>query len=552
MLLRRVAFLIVSLVAITIAHAEPRTKESTTVRKAGNAKARVVGKLPANTVVTIDGEDGEWIRIRARVGKKQIVGFVAKVVIATDVAQPPTPAPVDDDDSEEGFSAPATKEPRKTIDSVVVRKKPGEKQAPVGTLSPGTVVQVEGEKGRWLRIRAGNVVGYVARTTITGPEIATDTTAIEKPPTPPPPAANEPPPRKWGRDRKQPQAAPDALAVEATVATSLRADSKADAAVVAEVARGARLVVVDASIVNGFIRVHDDQGHDGWITRAHVGNGTASSALDESRGKSVAVTSGGTTTATVESTPRPKANVPQRRLAVRVDAGIGYRVLGMDFTSNGAAGLANYVASADASAVNVDIDVTKPLSNRLVIGLDAQLGASRSSPGIDYPGPSGPPGEIPFSTVSVDAGIRAGFRARRMFVIAARAGAHYDAFVTSEVDNAGMLPRERLLGSTLGARVDVVPPDSRVSATLHVDALVLGDRRQTPGLEDGASSTARAVFAGVTARFSLGRRYAVHAAYDFGRATTEWSGMSVRDPSVTSARRVDSTQLVQVGLSVGL
>ena len=54
MLLRRVAFLIVSLVAITIAHAEPRTKEATTVRKAGNTKARVVGKLPANTVVTIE------------------------------------------------------------------------------------------------------------------------------------------------------------------------------------------------------------------------------------------------------------------------------------------------------------------------------------------------------------------------------------------------------------------------------------------------------------------------------------------------------------------
>jgi len=552
MLLRRVAFLIVSLVAITIAHAEPRTKEATTVRKAGNTKARVVGKLPANTVVTIEKEDGEWIRIRARVGRKQIVGFVAKLVIEKDVAQPTTPTPVDEDDSEEGFTAPTAKEPRKTIESVVVRKKPGEKQAAVGTLPPGTVVQVDGEKGRWLRVRAGNVVGYVARTTITGPEVATDTTAIVQPPVDPTPTTE--PRRKWARARNSAQPAPDALAVEATVATALRADSKADAAVVAEIARGARLVVVDASVVNGFIRVHDDQGRDGWITRAHVGNGSAAAAVETSSSKTVAVSSdqsGGAVAAGVDSA-RPKTAVPPQRFAIRLDAGIGYRVLGMDFTSNGAAGLANYVASADASAANLDFDVTKPLANRLVIGLDAQLGVSRSSPGIDYPGPSGPPGEIPFSTVSVDAGIRAGFRARRMFVIAARAGAHYDAFVTSDVDNAGMLPRERLLGSTLGARVDVVPPGSRVNATLHVDALVLGDRRQTPGLEDGASNTARAVFAGVTARFALKGRIAVQAAYDFGRATTEWSGMSVRDPSVTSARRVDSTQLVQVGISVGL
>ena len=81
---------------------------------------------------------------------------------------------------------------------------------------------------------------------------------------------------------------------------------------------------------------------------------------------------------------------------------------------------------------------------------------------------------------------------------------------------------------------------------------MFGRRRQTAGLEDGTDSTARAVWAGVTARFAFGRRFAILGAYDFGRATTEWSGMSTREPGVTSARRVESTQLVQVGLSIGL
>jgi hypothetical protein len=293
--------------------------------------------------------------------------------------------------------------------------------------------------------------------------------------------------------------------------------------------------------------VRDDKGQEGWIARVHVDNGSAATALAEL-----------TTTGPpprIETEPiRVIALVrpAPRRLAIRLDAGIGYRVLGMDFTSNGSAGLANYVASADASAADLDVDLALRMASRLVVGVDAQLGVSHSSPGLDYPGPSGPPGDIAFSTISIDAGLRAGMRVRKLFEISVRAGVHYDAFVTSDIENPGTLPRERLLGTTLGARVDIVPPRTRVSATLHVDTFVLGTRRQTPGLEDGTSSTARAVWAGLTARYALARRVAVQGAYDFGRATTEWSGMSVRDPGVSSARRVDSTQLIQIGLSIGL
>lgn len=533
-------------VALRMASADPHTTTAVVVRKAPKPKARAVGKLPANTPVTIDREEGDWIRIRARVGRKRIVGYVARGALATDAPPPPATAAAEDD-SEEGFTAPEAREPRKALEVVVVRKKPGEKQAAAGTLAVGTVVEVEGEKGRWLRIRAGSLRGYVPRTTISGPEVATDTTAFTPAPstTPAPPPTDEPT-RRWRTPDRSP-----ALSVEVTTAATLRAEPRPDAAAVAEVARGARLVVVDATSTPGFVQVRDDQGRAGWIARADVGNGSAAAAVAPIRAGEEAPRVAVRTETPRADTPALVRGAPPRRFAIRVDAGIGYRILGMDFTSNGAAGLANYVGTSGASAIDLDVDAAMQ-RGRMVIGLDAKLGASRSSPGLDYPGPSGPPGEIPFSTVAVDAGVRVGMRARRLFVIAARAGAHYDAFVTRDVENAGMLPRERLLGTTLGARVDVVPPASRVTATLHADALVFGNRRQTPGLEDGASSTARAVWAGVIARFAVARRIAVHAAYDFGRATTEWSGMSVRDPGVTSARRVDSTQLFQVGLSLEL
>ena len=42
-----------------------------------------------------------------------------------------------------------------------------------------------------------------------------------------------------------------------------------------------------------------------------------------------------------------------------------------------------------------------------------------------------------------------------------------------EVDNVARLPRERLLGATVGARLDLVPP-RRVSVTATFDVLLFG------------------------------------------------------------------------------
>jgi hypothetical protein len=114
-----------------------------------------------------------------------------------------------------------------------------------------------------------------------------------------------------------------------------------------------------------------------------------------------------------------------------------------------------------------------------------------------------------------------------------------------------MLPRERLLGATIGARIEIVPPRSRIAVTARFDVLAIGSRAQTPGLEDGQSSTAHALWGGLSVRYTLGW-LSPFVALDFGRATTTWTGMSVREPGVTNAQRVDSTQLVQLGISAEL
>ena len=60
----------------------------------------------------------------------------------------------------------AAADPWRTTIDVVLRKQPGEHEAAVAKLRAGTTVTVEAQDGRWLRVRAGDRVGYLTRTTV--------------------------------------------------------------------------------------------------------------------------------------------------------------------------------------------------------------------------------------------------------------------------------------------------------------------------------------------------------------------------------------------------
>jgi uncharacterized protein YgiM (DUF1202 family) len=507
--------------------AVPRTAIAVVVRRQAHRKARAVIALPAQTPVKLGAAAAGWIAITATVGRRTITGFIPRSALAS---SPPTTE--DDDVSEDGFAISPPGDPRTTIEAVVIRAKPGEKQAAVATIPPATSVTVLAERGRWLRIRAGTTVGYVTRTTITG---AAPPTEVATPPNTP--VVPHVPVPGWGDARGDHPST--AVVVYATARARLHVDANPTGALVGEVDAGARLDVLDARTEPGWVKVRDGQRRVGWIARGEVGNGSAQAAIDAPA-----------STVTTRSIERTARVLPPDRLTFRVDAGLGYRTLGMDFTSPGD-GLANYAADAVAAAGGVDADVVIR-RGRLVLGGDARVTASYAMPGLRYTGPTAPPGDIAFSTLAVDGGVRAGTRLRDRFDLAARVGAHYDAFVTADVDNAGTLPRERLLGATLGARIDVSPPGSRVTASVRFDVLVAGDRAQTAGLEDGMSSSATALWGSATARYRLAAHLALQIGLELGRAATTWSGTSSRTPGVMRARRIDTTQLLQLGLSLEL
>jgi SH3-like domain-containing protein len=425
--------------------------------------------------------------------------------------------------------APLTRadaEPRRTLEAVALRKKPGEHEPVVSQLAANTVVTVLGSEGRWLRVRVTNVEGYLTRTTVSDPDAA---------------AA---PAGTWSAPRKVSGKVVADLFVEVVApSAALRAAPRPDAAPVSELARGQRLAVVDAATDPAWIRARDPAGRDGWIARDQIDNGASSVAVT-----GVDLIGAGEP---MRDDRADRGAGAHGGLTVRADAGIGFRTLGMHLTSNADGGLANYVLDADAVAATLDAAVARRFGGWFAAA-DARVSASASSPGIEYPGPTAPAGTIAFRTLAGDAGVRIGARVRRVFDLALRAGGHYDAFVAVDVENAGRLPRERLLGATLGARVDIAPERSRFAVTARFDALVVGGRAQTSGLEDGSASTARALWGGATMRCALSRRFVVFGGYDFGRASTEWTGMSVRQPGATRTRRIDTAQLVQIGISTSL
>lgn len=407
--------------------------------------------------------------------------------------------------------------PWHTTEAVVLRKKAGEKEDAVARLAANTPVEVLGEDGRWLRVRAGTAIGFVARTTVT------DGTAPRGGAT-----------QRWSASRR---GATQALSVEVTVpAAALHAAATPTAPTIADVTRGARLIVVDAATTPAWIRARDEGGHEGWIARTDVDNGASG----------VTVTGADLQGVGLERSSFDRAATTP--VAIRAAVAVGYRSIGMTLSSNASGGLTNYVVDADAMAATAEVDAIVR-RGRWFAAVDVHSELANASPGIDYPGPTGPSGKIPFSTFEADLGARIGLRARDTFDLAARLGGHYDAFMTKSVDNAGMLPRERLVGATAGLRVEATPRRSRFGIAGRFDYLVIGSRAQTPGLEDGASSSAHAVWGGVTFAVQIDRRFAIITAYDFERATTRWSGPSIREPGVTDAERIDNIQLVRVGLS---
>lgn len=392
----------------------------------------------------------------------------------------------------------ARAEPATTRVEVVLRAKPGDNQDPVATYAAGAAVTILETQGRWLRVKIGDSVGWMPRTKLVA-EAA--------------PAAAAPPAR--------------ALTVTLSTAAPLRQAPDDTAAVIATVAAGATVEVVDG-------------GRPRWLeVRGEAGRGWLATA---------ALTGAVTAPPPPIDRPPPRRALPRpRRLELDGGLALGYRSLRQSFASDATGGLADYQLDADAAALTGRARAIARPRGALVVELELRGALAYSDPGVAYPGPTLPPGDVPFSLVSGELAVRAGLT-RGPATLTVGGAALYQAFLPAEVANAALIARERLLGAAVDARLELAAPRTAARVGLGGQWLAAGDRAQTPGLRDGATATPRQLALTVDVRYPVGRHLDLSAGLLYQRAATAWTGMSERWADVTAAERVDRWVGVELGL----
>jgi hypothetical protein len=232
------------------------------------------------------------------------------------------------------------------------------------------------------------------------------------------------------------------------------------------------------------------------------------------------------------------------RLRARTRVGVGASSFGSSFRSDGQSELAEYQISANTSMVVVATELVTPALRRFAAVVDASYAIALGTPGIRYQGSAEASDDrVSFALHDVDVGGRLGVQLPldRAIFAAVRIGWHDSWFHVDDInDNPGKLARESLRGLVVGVRMDGALGRNLITR-FAMDWLASGRRRQTPGLEDGESAHAAAVWASLAVAYTITSTIAVDGGYGLGWSHTRWSGVSTRQSDVMSAQRDDRT-----------
>ena len=117
--------------------------------------------------------------------------------------------------------------------------------------------------------------------------------------------------------------------------------------------------------------------------------------------------------------------------------------------------------------------------------------------------------------------------------------------------NLAALPSEALKGPVVGIEVNAARLTDTISANLKIDTMmILASRSQTGGLEDGQTSSAKALFATLGVVYAYEANLRILGGYQYGWASTSWEGVatgSMRKHNAMSADRSDATHVLSVG-----
>ncbi|MCE9573436.1 MAG: SH3 domain-containing protein [Deltaproteobacteria bacterium] len=322
-----------------------------------------------------------------------------------------------------------------------LRARPGENGAVVGRAAKGAELIVLRERGRWLRVRHGRLVGWVTRA-----EVEDRVERVRVP----------------GEDGFGDKPVEDA--VQATVQfDKVRGfdDPKTRSNVVLDLKKGDRVTVLGRGD-DGWILVQPEHGAHGWIPGVTVAD-SARFAGDPRRAPAqlAAVPMVKPTAAPVHTLGAAAA--PTGRLMGALITTAGAETFAMRQTG-GTDALATATGKAAAVSAGAKIRIASDLW--FGGGADAELGqASLTYSAADATSPS-----MATRTTTVDARAELGWGSR--WHVAARAGYHYGAMAITSDRTEAMLVGEHIGGLTVGVGGGV--PIGRVTLSAAVDVMPTG------------------------------------------------------------------------------
>ncbi len=253
---------------------------------------------------------------------------------------------------------------------------------------------------------------------------------------------------------------------------------------------------------------------------------------------------------------RKRFNVEDEpKFSIGANAALGYGVIGMDFTSNGVGELANYNVGSAAATLRLSGKFKYRKSQKISYGADLSYTGSISSPGIRV-NIGGNAADTGFTTHELAAAARLGYSINQSkgMAIVGRLGFHHQVFTISDVNNVNtnlaLLPSETLTGATVGGLFEYDRITSKIGAHIGIDALFPASRKQTGGLEDGASSSVLAAWLTMGMTYKFTPKWTGIAGYRYSYADTSWSGAAInsqRGHNATQASRTDTSHLFTVG-----
>lgn len=242
---------------------------------------------------------------------------------------------------------------------------------------------------------------------------------------------------------------------------------------------------------------------------------------------------------------------------ILTDARLGFSEITQSFHSNGTGNLANYNLGSGAIAVALAGSADWKYGTNYRIGASLDYVMGKATPGVRYTDGTSSV-DIGFTTHDVDARLKLGYdlHSAKGTVVWGHLGYHYGMF---SVDNAAdltknlaHLPSEILSGPTVGIAMDMPKLGEKVGARASADLLYPATRKQTAGLEDGASSKGMAAWLSAIVSYQWKSDLTLDAGYRLAWASTDWTGAatgSMRGTNSTTASRTDLAHILTVGIA---